>query len=234
MMYQIIMKSESLQKTELWKERIELLEELAREITPQYESSTVGKLIGLPIKELKDEYLLLEQVPGLVRALIDTLEPTYVRENKEELNSRLLRVFNGKNIVEIGCGPGLFHPFFRHYGAKITGVEINPRFTVGLGIYSPEYFRIIAESSNNKKDIVFSCRVFNETNELNREALIYNPLSWLKVGGILMHYALSGQLNKQWENVEEMSKGKLHLLEFYNENEIGGIGEYAIWRKIRE
>ena len=51
----------------------------------------------------------------------------YDRLEKKAIGRYLPKNFNGKKLLEVGCGTGHWSQFFSEYGFEVTGVDISER-----------------------------------------------------------------------------------------------------------
>jgi SAM-dependent methyltransferase len=92
------------------------------------------------------------------------------RSHMKRFNAMLrLGDFNGKTVLDVGCGLGAFYNFLKHQGinADYYGVDINKRMVEGAKKHHPEIadrfsvFDIIAQDMGRQFDYVVAVGILN-------------------------------------------------------------------------
>lgn len=151
--------------------------------------------------ELAEYYHKLRKQDSSVKFYKEILETPFLLKLSENVRN--------KNVLDLGCGPGIHAKLLTKRGAKVTGID-NSKVSINLArIESPKSKFIIGDIENlpfksNNFDMVFSSMVIDHLKDWNKVLNEVNRV--LKKNGIFVfsiYNPVRGALNKtKWKGRE--------------------------------
>lgn len=109
-------------------------------------------------------------------------------ESVDQLSTLLQEMFDGKNVVEVGCGPGYFLKVAQHYGARVLGIDSHKDVNTWMkkmGI--PILDGLASLNPANCFDLVISKNFFSTSVMRNGKEIITELYKYTEQGGLHVH-----------------------------------------------